>query len=532
MTHYIYSGYLRRKAREILARHSQSLAIAVVGERGRERALFAKIAAATLVESLDSLDAEGIRRLASSDAILCRFDDLARLRTIFASPDTVDDRVKVLAVRGSVDTLDADAFDHMMECCTRLNLELVSHQAAYLEFQREKEMAFIFARHPDAMRSLDFLKAAVVLEAHCLHAAAIDLVQRYNELAARDEFKIDEALIDRTYEVEAYMSGETTSQLRLLATRKPAAEATVERADASSAPRTASKVDDRRLSIHFDLLHRPDGEAQLHRVAHSLVTPDKVEIIARVPHLTVPPSLPDLTKAIIDLGISVKVFQDPTGCDLANPCAPAFLTMTAPEARLAVYYGAERVPASAGWDHELLRIADGIEGPVFLLKSSEHKTRYYAEPEDAWLAPEGFPAVSRAWLETCGAWSREGVSVGMFQTLVAFYFGCSDWANKHRLLRLFPVMNLQTEPLGDAGEPRPAATLQGLRRSPEFRSAERAAIRIALTLQLREWARRAGVQRPQFDYDPPSGAVALREGAGLTMVKSWSVKPFRARTPL
>ena len=78
MTHYIYSGYLRRKAREILARHSQSLAIAVVGVRALERTLFAKIAAATLVESLDSLDAEDIRRVASSDAILCRFDEIGR----------------------------------------------------------------------------------------------------------------------------------------------------------------------------------------------------------------------------------------------------------------------------------------------------------------------------------------------------------------------------------------------------------------------------------------------------------------------
>src|SRR5437879_11878502 len=100
MTHYIYSGYLRRKAREILARHSQSLAIAVVGERGRERALFAKIAAATLAESLDSLDAEGIRRVASSDAILCRFADLARLRTTLSRPSTADDRVTVIAPRG------------------------------------------------------------------------------------------------------------------------------------------------------------------------------------------------------------------------------------------------------------------------------------------------------------------------------------------------------------------------------------------------------------------------------------------------
>jgi hypothetical protein len=123
------------------------------------------------------------------------------------------------------------------------------------------------------------------------------------------------------------------------------------------------------------------------------------------------------------------------------------------------------------------------------------------------------------------------IPAALFQTLVAFYFGRADWTHKHRLLRLWPVMALNT-----AADISPK-TLAAQRRWPFQQSAvpgsvEEEAIRVALTLQAREWGERNLIEQPSFEYAHARRTLTIRNQPKGNILRRWSVQPDRSRLPL
>ena len=508
MVHYIYSSPFRRAALAVLGQAGKVVRIAVVGDRPRER---------MLVRDFDHLQidpaaAESASRLARCDGIFCGYSDLALIRAGGSGA------IKAISLTGPPGSLAAEGFEAIGEIANRLELELVSHQSDPRDFGRDKEMTFLLARRADRLldEPWDTLKLALVFEAHSLQRQAVALLRRYNERVEAEQ-QLDEALIDPTYEVEPFVGGDYT---------RPRAGAAGP--DSVSMKR---RHEARRFSIHCDLLHHADGDERLRRLAQGLALPEQTELVVRVPGPTVPDFLPHLSEEMARSGLAIRIFQDPMASGAANPCAGGFLTTTGVEVELTLYCDGECEPGVAGWDYDLLRAASRTEGKVFALRTGEHKTRYYTAPEDAAIAPEPIPAVSRAWLEACGAWSVPGVSAGVFQALVAFYFGHVDWTNKHRLLRLYPVVTVPMVTTRSSATA-DAAPSRRVRHSAPPRGAEEKAIEVALRMHAIEWCSGEGLGEPDFVYDPQQRRVALRRRGRAQVVKSWSAAPDRARLPL
>jgi hypothetical protein len=347
---------------------------------------------------------------------------------------------------------------------------------------------------------------------------ALEMLRRYNAIVETGH-KLDEALIDLTYEVEPFAKADHTR-----ARAGAPANASILR---QQRHHTA-----RRLSIHCDLLHYPDGEDRLRRLVLGLAMPEHAEIVLRVPGPTLPAFLSRVTDEIAKNRLAIKVFQDPAPSEAANPSAAGFLTATGPEAELAVYFCGEHEPGVPGWDYDLLRAAAKSDSKIFALRTGDHKTRYYAAPEDAEIAPEPLPAVSRTWLEACGAWSVPGVSAGVFQALVAFYFGRVDWMNKHRPLRLYPVITLPMVAARGAGTASKFGPRRRFRRSAVAPGAEEKAIEAALRMHAIEWCSRENLRQPHLVYDPQQRRLALRQSGQPQIIKFWSAEPDRTRLPL
>jgi len=510
MVHYVYSSPFRRAALELLGRAGKVVRIALVGERSRER---------MLVRDFDHLQVdpgaattEGASRLARCDGIFCAFSDVPLIRGVGSGA------IKAISVTGPPGSLTADAFEAIGDIASRLELELASHQSDPRDFGRDKEVMFLLARRADrSLEPWDALKLALLFEGHSLQRQAVALLRRYNE-GIEAAYQLDEALIDQTYEVEPFVGGDYSQA----------------KADAAAAGAASMKRrhEARRFSIHCDLLHRADGDERLRRLAKGLALPEQAEIVVRVPGPTVPDFLPHLSEDIAGSGLAIRIFQDPVASGVANPCAGGFLTATGVEAEVAVYCDGESEPGVAGWDYDLLRALSRTEGKVFALRTGEHKTRYYTAPEDAAIAPEPVPAVSRTWLEACGAWSVPGVSAGVFQALVAFYFGRIDWTNKHRLLRLYPVVTVPMVTTRSGETADAAAPRRRVRHSGLPRGAEEKAIEAALRMHALEWCSREGLSEPDFVYDPQQRRLALWQRGGAHVVRCWSATPDRARLPL
>jgi hypothetical protein len=422
MSQYIYSGALRRFAVNIFKDADAVLTIAVSGNRPCDTALFRSVASVIAYPGI----ADGHPSLSQCDAILCGVDDLAIVQAGLTAADPANTATAALAIRGPVDRFTADAFETIATLSARLGLTLVSQQADLVDFGRDKEIAFILTRPPDGGRDdpISLLKSAVLLEAHSLHEAALERVQQFNERPPDPLARIDEAAIDRTYDVEPFVTADRTAQAVDELTAGGGETAV------GSAPRRRSAVSgpghERRLSIHFDQFYHSDGESRLRRLARSLALPEHAEVVARIPDPTLSAFWPALTAEIARLGVTIKVFQDPECHGTANPCAAGFVAAMAQDARIAVYC-ADFEADVPGWDYDLLRAADAAEGRMFALKISEHKTRNYAMHTDTEPAPGVMQAVSRAWLETCGAWSVPGLSAGVFQSLVAYHFDRADY---------------------------------------------------------------------------------------------------------
>lgn len=509
MAQYVYSSPFRRAALDVLREAGRWVRVAVVGERPREL---------MLVRDFDHFPvdpsaADAAQQLAFYDAVFCGFADLPLIGGGACGA------IKAISLNGPPGSLDAEGLEAIGEICDRLQLELTSHQSDTRDFGRSKEVTFLLARRADRLLDdpYDALKLALLLEAHSLQQMALGLLRRYN-VGVEAAHNIDEALIDLTYEVEPFACGDHTRAK----VNAPANELL---------PRQRRHTA-RRLTIHCDLLHYPDGEHRLGRLAQGLALPEQAEIVVRLPGPTLPTFMSRLTDVIAQSGVAIKVFQDPAPSGAANPCAGGFLTATGPEAELAVYFSGEREPGVPGWDYDLLRAAAMSEGKVFALRTGDHKTRYYAAPEDAEIAPELVPAVSRAWLDACGAWSVPGVSAGVFQALVAFYFGRADWMNKHRLLRLYPVVTLPMVEVRGSETARTALPQRRLRRSTVPPGAEEKAIEIALRLHAIEWCNGENLREPHFTYEPQQRMLALRQSGQPQVVRSWSAKLDRTRLPL
>jgi hypothetical protein len=123
------------------------------------------------------------------------------------------------------------------------------------------------------------------------------------------------------------------------------------------------------------------------------------------------------------------------------------------------------------------------------------------------------------------------VSAGVFQKLVAFYSDRLDWTNKHRDLRLYPVMTLSTQPLASANEPQ--LQVQNRRRLSEstILAAQHRAIEVALKIHAMEWCERLGIAGLRTECDPKGRRVALRSSSGK-ILKSWVIPMDRFRLPL
>jgi hypothetical protein len=521
---YIYSSALRRSAKEILEASGTPLTVAIMGERPLEALLFRNVA--TAIVSVEPGDTTN--NLASSDFILCGTSDLQLLTAALLSESKPAEHtattVNGIAVRGSMDSLSSTEFEVFASICDRLNLTLVAQQAEATAFGHGREIVFVFARMgaSSAGEPLGLLKIAVFLEAHSLHETALKLLALFNEHVTDPSQMIDPAIVDRTYEVAPFAGG---SSVR-------AGQSSDGASDLQNQPvEPRETADGRILSIHFDQLHRDDGKARLLRLARSLALPELAEIIVRVPGPVMPTSWATLAAEIEALGVAVNAFLDPALPREANPSARGFLAATAPEARIAVYYG-EHEPVGAGWDYDLHRAANAAEGKRFAFRISDHKTRNYCVREDAEIAPESMPAVSRAWLETCEVWSEPGVPAGVFQSLVAFYFDRADWTNKHRALRLYPVMTLSTRPV----EPAEISSLPTARRRAPFRiaavAAQKRAIEIALKLHAIEWSELHGIDDLRIECAPERRRLVLRAPVGGKISKSWVVPLDRSRLPL
>jgi hypothetical protein len=460
---------------------------------------------------------DATRKLVHCDGVFGGFSDLPLIRQAYCEGDAAGGLTKAVSLTGPPGSLTAEGFEAISEICNRLELELASHQSDPCDFGRDKEVTFLLARRADRLIDgpYDALKLALLLEAHSVQTSALYLLRRYN-VGVDAAQQLDEALIDRTYEVEPFVVADHT--------RSTASAA----AAASVAPQRRPA---RRLSIHCDLLHRRDGEQRLRRLAQGLALPAQAELIVRVPGPTLPASLPRLTEEIARSAVAIKIFQDSGPSDAANPCAGGFLSATGAEAELAIYYDGEGEPGIPGWDYDLLRAAAQSEGQmIFALRTGDHKTRYYAAPEDAEAAPEPVPAVSRAWLQACETWSVPGVSPGVFQALVGFYFGRVDWMNKHRLLRSYPVVSVPVVASEADGTAR--SSPRRFRRSAVSPGAEEKAIEAALRMHAIEWCSREHLHEPDFVYDRQRRRLVLRQRGQPQVLKSWRAEPDRTRLPL
>jgi hypothetical protein len=521
---YIYSSALRRSAKEILEASGTPFTVAIMGERPLEALLFRNVA--TAVVSVEPGDTSN--NLAAYDFILCGTSDLQLLTAALLSESKSDGHiaptVKGIAVRGPIQTLSSTEFEVFASICDRLNLTLVAQQAEATAFGYAREIVFVFARTSarNAGEPLDVLKIAIFLEAHSLHETALKLLSLFNEQVTDPSQMIDPSNVDRTYEVAPFARGGSLCA-------GPSSNGANDPQKQPTEPHATS--DGRTLSIHFDQLHRDDGEARLLRLARSLALPEQAEIVVRVPGPVMPASWSALAAEIEALGVAANAFLDMALPREANPSASGFLAATAPNAKIAVYYG-EHEPVGPGWDYDLHRAANAAEGKRFAFRISDHKTRNYCVHEDAETAPETMPAVSRAWLETCEVWSEPGVPAGVFQSLVAFYFDRADWTNKHRALRLYPVMTLSTRP----ADPAEISPLPTARRRARFRiaavAAQKRAVEVALKLHAMEWSELHGINELRVECAPERRRLVLRAPTGGKISKSWVVPLDRSRLPL
>jgi hypothetical protein len=506
----IYSSQLRRVAQRKL--DHRGMAVLVLGEDPRDAALFVDIATVSVLGP-DVPPTSDL--LSSADVVICGANRVATLRDALAGGAAAAPRLIAVAVRGAMEQLDAATFAALADLCEVLGHELTSIHMLPRDYQRDRQAFVLLARprHATNADATALLKSALVLEAFSLQDGAAACVNDYNLLTPDEEDRIRTEDMDWRYAVEPGATREFTVSGSL--------EIAAEGDSGSRLPHSP------RLSIHFDLMHRTDGLGLLERLATSLVRPSDVEIIVRIPSAELVGEVRERARLFQSSGVTLKLLRawpQPT-----DPQPDGFLSETSPQARIVAYYAADAVPVDAGWDHDLIRLAEGIEGPVYALKCSHHKTRYLVSPQDALDAREGFPVVSRAWLEACRTWAPSGLSPAVFQTLVAFYLDRIDWTDKHRFMRLFPVTTLRTAPL----DPQPRRSVRTDRGHLSIAmDAEEEAIRAALELFAREWSSRAGITGPRFQYDRKRRTLALRPDVAGGPSPSWTLEPVRTRLPL
>jgi hypothetical protein len=503
----IFSSGLRRVARRLLDPHG--MAVLVLGDDPRDAALFADVATVS-VPAPDAPLPDDL--LAGADLVICGADRVAALLDALAGGVAAAPRLIAVAVRGAMEKLDAAAFAALADLSEALGHELASVHMLPADYQRDRQAFMLLAKPRQGADATALLKIALVLEAFSLQDGTAACINDFNLLTPNEDDRIRLEDIDRLYQVDPG------------ATQEFAVGGSLESsAEGDSGPRLPHSA---RLSIHFDLLQRTDGFGLLERLATSLVRPRDVEIIVRIPSAELVGEVRDRA-ALFQSGVTLKLLRA-----WPQPTAPepdGFLAETSPQASIVAYYAAGAVPVDPGWDHDLIRLADGIEGPVFALKSSRHKTRYLVSPQDALGAQEGFPVVSRAWLEACRGWAPTGLSPAVFQTLVAFYLDRIDWFDKHRFMRLFPVTTIRTAPLDPEPRRNPPTDHRGLAIPIE---AEEEAIRAALELFAREWSSRSGITGPRFQYDRQRRTLALRPDITGGPSPSWTLEPVRTRLPL
>jgi hypothetical protein len=506
----IFSSRLRREARRKLGLHGMT--VLVLGDDPRDAALFADVAAVSVLAPDAPLASSP---LAAADVVICGTNWAAALRDALTGSAAAAAGTIAVAVRGDMEELDAATFAAVADLCEALGHELASVQMLPRDYQRDRQAFLLLAkpRHAIGSNAPALLKTALVLEAFSLQESAVACMNDYNFLTPNEEDRIRAEDIDRIYEVQPGATQEFTVSGSL--------ESAAEGNSGSRLPHSP------RLSIHFDLLQRTDGLGLLERLATSLVRPSDVEIVVRIPSAELVEGVRERARLFQSSGATLKLLR--AGPQPTSPEPDGFLAETSPQAHIIAYYAADAVPVDAGWDHDLIRLAESIEGPVFALKCSRHKTRYLVSPLDALTAREGFPVVSRAWLEACRSWAPSGLSPAVFQTLVAFYLDRIDWIDKHRFMRLFPVTTIRTAPL-DPEPLRSVATDRGRLSIPT--EAEEEAIRTALELFAREWSSRAGIAAPRFQYDLQRRTLALRPDITGGPSPSWTLEPVRTRLPL
>lgn len=510
MSGYIFSSELRRAAERILSDTRAPLTVAVVGDQPRETLLFRNVAF-----HIEKIDADDMASFAEHGFILC---GLVHLPDLIKSLETRSGASRAsitpdgFAIRGPIGALTAGTWRPIETLCEQLGFALVGEHTDIVDFGHDKEIVLILARTA-AMGGDDplrLLKLAVFFEAYSLFDAASALLNRYNErISGSDLPAIDPAVIDRVYDLGP-------SDISVAAVGDAALQS-----DQSE----GEGVSQRLLSVHFDQLHRDDGADRLRYLAGSLALPDQVEIVVRIPAPQPFDEWQPLVAELAELGVEVKAFRDNATIGQANPAAPGFLAMTGPAVALAVYYG-EVEPDVPGWDFDLLRVAESASTRMFSLRISGHKTRNYFCRQDAEIAPEGLPTVSRAWLEACGAWSDAEVPASVFQTLVAFFYDRTDWTNKHRPLNLRPVMTLSSRPAADTTETptRPQGRVSfGTRRR---------AIEAALKLHALDWGAGQGIEAPTLECGPLRRRLVMRAATKRQVMMSWKLPRDRIRLPL
>src|SRR5215469_14111830 len=177
---YTYSSALRRALKTSLEAAAAPFSVAVIGHRPLEALLFRNVA--SVIDCLVPDDTT--RSLAQYDVILCGMETLPALYQRLSASDGNPEPpiVKAIAVHGKTRGISSTEIEWIATLCRRMNLTLLDQQTETTNFGQDSESVFLLVRKPDTQGDspLDLLKLAVFIEAHSLHAAALDVIDRYN----------------------------------------------------------------------------------------------------------------------------------------------------------------------------------------------------------------------------------------------------------------------------------------------------------------------------------------------------------------
>lgn len=495
MRHYIYNSDLRDAAVAQLAAAGDPLRVVSIGDDARQHALLRSAGKVRLGGDFHDADVL-LHSLAAADQLAAR-----------------DALPPILCLAGGEATPALRALARLQS----RGYEIVAHQVAAADDGRARETVFVLATRAEG--ALSALKRAIVFDAHALQTRARAELETYNRHVASDA-QIDVGLIDPLHEVEAFPSAEFSQQLHV------SEDAEGGYTSSEAVVFDAAALRGRALSIHFDARAMRDWPMRVDALAGTIALPAHVEVLlAHTPNAS-PGEVRAARQRLEASGALVKTIA--AAAPLAGAWSDPFCAAMDTDAMIAAYVGGPRFPVTRGWDWDVLRAAQNMRGHIFALRTSPNKTRYLSTAEDALRAAEGFPIVSRAWLECCGAWGCGAMAPHEFQTLTAYHFDAVDWMNKQRKLRLAAVMTVHTEAIdknaheGEAFNAAPLLNLHGRRQEEE------AAKRVALTMHAVDWGHEQGIE-PTLAFASDWTKLTVRATGPNAQSARWSLahQPFR-----